>query len=513
MKRDAFAVLLSCQATERIHMEFKDYQMLFTESVYQEGSLLRKSIKMEWPLLSVIAGMTRLYRLKYCWITWTVVNSEFTYKNCYENIAELVSDLFYHCFVTEHIRTFQESMEIFYPDTALLLFTEFLWRTKDGQFDESVIHLYKKFIIKLQANNYNLVFLNNKEESLKFIFSTIMCHLTLNFQTLFHQHLFLSCLCQSIIGYFNDKIDFIFLRNLCYVLQKTNIKLDFELFGNVQKRTSIEVQQESQRICEELVKENNFKEALDAASMFGLSKGQILYSCWFNDYEKNHHVFHHDQYTKDLVEHKIKPDLLIKFYLHISQSLISNETKYSVSKTILETIKHYGLQSNDFFDRDVIEYDLISLYVKLKSIDPAVELDAYYSEFFEMIISKERYVIYNSFMDLKRIAKIDDLTVSGRCLTIPEEIEALDSLINHLLDVGDIIEVLRIQEMFDRKPNDLSFLVYCMALAEKLVTIYDLPRKERQLIFETSSSASKQFNKFTLRMKRNSFRKLSVCNL
>ena len=397
---------------------------------------------------------------------------------------------------------------IFYPETALLLFTEFLWRTKDGQFDDSIVHLYKKFIVKLQSNNYNLVFLNNKEESLKFIFSTIMCHLKLNFQTLFHQHLFLSCLCQSIIGYFNDKIDFIFLRNLCYVLQKTNIKLDFELFGNVQKRASIEVEEESQRICEELVMENNFKEALDAASMFGLSKGQILYSCWLNDYKKNNYVYHNDQYTKDLVEHRIKPDLLIKFYLHISQNLEANESKYSISKTILETIKHYGLQSNDFFDRDVIEYDLISLYVKLKAIDPSVELDPYYSEFFEMIISKERYVIYNSFMDLKRIAKIDDLTVSGRCLTVPEEIEALDSLINHLLDVGDIIEVLRIQEMFDRKPNDLSFLVYCMALAEKLVTIYDLPRKERQLIFETSSSASKQFNKFTLRMKRSSFRKL-----
>ncbi|CAO1399769.1 unnamed protein product [Diamesa serratosioi] len=510
MKRDVFAVLLSFKTTEKIHMEFKDYQKFFTELEFQEDSLLRKSIKMEWPLLSVIAGITRLYRLKFCWITWLVVSSDFPYNKCYEDIAELVGDLFNHCFLTDHIRTFKESLEIFYPETPLLLFTEFLWRTKDGQFDDSLVHLYKKFIIKLQSKNYNLLFLNNKEDTLKFIFSTIMCHLKLNFQTLFHQHLFLSCLCQSIIGYFNDKIDFIFLRNLCYILQKTKIKLNFELFGNVQKRTSFEVVEESKRICEELVKENNFNAALDAASMFGLSKGQILYSCWLNDYEKNCYVYHNDQYTRDIVEHKIKPDLLVKFYLNISQRLETSESKYTITKRILETIKHYGLQSNDFFDRDVIEYDLILLYVKLKSLFPSIELDPYYSEFFEMIISKERYVIYNSFLDLKRIAKIDDLTVSARCLTVPEEIEALDSLINHLLDVGDIIEVLRIQEMFDRKPNDLSFLVYCMALAEKLVTIYDLPRKERQLIFETSSSASKQFNKFTLRMKRSSFHSIST---
>ena len=66
MKRDAFAVLLSCQVTDRTHMEFKDYQKLFTELVYQEDCLLRKSFKMQWPLLSVIAGMTQLYSLKFC---------------------------------------------------------------------------------------------------------------------------------------------------------------------------------------------------------------------------------------------------------------------------------------------------------------------------------------------------------------------------------------------------------------------------------------------------------------
>ena len=59
--------------------------------------------------------------------------------------------------------------------------------------------------------------------------------------------------------------------------------------------------------------------------------------------------------------------------------------------------------------------------------------------------------------------------------------------------------------MFDQRPIDLHFLVYCMALAEGLVTLYDLPKEERQVLNDGAKAANNRFNRLTLRSNRLSF--------
>lgn len=59
--------------------------------------------------------------------------------------------------------------------------------------------------------------------------------------------------------------------------------------------------------------------------------------------------------------------------------------------------------------------------------------------------------------------------------------------------------------MFDQRPIDLHLLVYCMALAEGLVTLYDLPKEERKVLNSGGKSANNRFNRMTLRSNRLSF--------
>lgn len=56
--------------------------------------------------------------------------------------------------------------------------------------------------------------------------------------------------------------------------------------------------------------------------------------------------------------------------------------------------------------------------------------------------------------------------------------------------------------MFNHRTLDLHYLVFCMALAEGLASLYELSVEQKQMLNESAKSAASKFNRRTLRLAR-----------
>lgn len=58
--------------------------------------------------------------------------------------------------------------------------------------------------------------------------------------------------------------------------------------------------------------------------------------------------------------------------------------------------------------------------------------------------------------------------------------------------------------MFNYRTLDLHYLVFGMALAEGLATLYDLTTEQKQMLNESLKTAASKFNRRTLRLRHSS---------
>lgn len=56
--------------------------------------------------------------------------------------------------------------------------------------------------------------------------------------------------------------------------------------------------------------------------------------------------------------------------------------------------------------------------------------------------------------------------------------------------------------MFNHRTLDLHYLVFCMALAEGLASLYELSVEQRQMLNESAKAVASKFNRRTLRLAR-----------
>lgn len=153
-------------------------------------NLLQFAVARKWSLLALLAAQTNTFELKYCWLTWLSINSNFhCSSSASKDESELIKSLIIHTVVGNFKRTLLDSLKIFYPESDLVFLIQFILRTSDFKFDAKSIELLKKFI--LQINNPLLpgvqdVF-QDKLENIEFATNLIMMHLKMNFHTLSHQ--------------------------------------------------------------------------------------------------------------------------------------------------------------------------------------------------------------------------------------------------------------------------------------------------------------------------------------
>ncbi|XP_058453189.1 spatacsin [Malaya genurostris] len=513
--QDLFATILLCsnetkncsriESTENCPLpDFDSFrQLILGSSMEQQSSnhastfanLLDRAIRRKWPLLAVLAGMVSESNRKYCWLTWLMISVEFPYTANIENLQEtyFLEDILEYCIRMGLVQILHDSIALFYPESNLFNIVKYFVETTATNFSQSTTDFLRMFL--QNADDCELLGFG-KHDLITGSVKLLTIHLDCNFDSIYYQIQLLESLVASDIGCFTQHIDFAFLLKISNIIRDTSIRVNFiDYFEQTDKLT-----QELQKLCERLVTENYHKQAIELADLLDFTKESIIFEYWTSAFEASG-ICSFDQYRHDMEKYNFEPELLLNFYINIASELeYSDSRKYTVLKKALELIQERDLYPSEVFDRDRLEYELVQAYVQC-SEDP-VNLELYHSDFFTNVYEKDRCVLHHTFLELKEVACIDDLTVSNLRLNEPEQIIRLDALINRLLEKGDIVQALRYQAIFEQRPVDLHFTVFCMALAESLVSLYNLSKEERLLLNEDYKRAANRFQRRTLRSTR-----------
>ncbi|XP_055638313.1 uncharacterized protein LOC129776604 [Toxorhynchites rutilus septentrionalis] len=459
------------------------------------ANLLDRAVRRRWPLLAVLAAVVFETSRKFCWLTWLMVSIDYPYQEKIVQLQEIkfFQDLLEYYISSGRVRTLEDSLEVFYPKANFRNLTKYFAETADINFTQSSIDCLRRFLEN--ATDCPLLGLDGNELR-NFSAKLLTLHLDHNFESSHHQIYLLQSLIASDIEYFTCVVDFTRLLKISEIIQNTTVPVKFINFYDCKERQ----QEEFKALCERLIAQNFYKEAIELADLAELPKDSIIFDYWVSQVEING-TCDFEQYQKDMDRYHFPPRLLLKFYIYIAnQTDYHNPRKYILLARALELIKEWNLYPSEEFDRDRLEYELALAYVKYTG-DP-FDFKLYHSHFFTTTFRRDQGVLYHTFLELKEVAGINDLTVSHLNLEDPEEVIRLDGLINRLLEKGDIVQALRYQAIFDQRPIDLHFIVFCMALAESLVSLYNLSKEERLLLNEDYRRASNRFERRTLRTSR-----------
>lgn len=513
---DLFATVLLCskeaetQTANRNDLDFDGFKQLIlgaaattadnglSKHVCTFANLLEQATRRSWPLLAVLAGIASDGNRKYCWITWLIVSVDYPYHEKLRKLPEneFLQDLIQYCIRTGFIQTLKDSLGIFFHESNFYNLTKYLIGTTKLNFSQNTTDHLRQFL--QNAADCQLMGLK-KLEMLNFGVKLITLHLDCNFESLNQQIQMLDSLVSTDIGCFTQRIDFVRLLKICNILKSSPVRLEFINYFNCTEETE---QKQLETLCEHLVSSQHYKQAIDIAELSNLPKESIIFEYWVSQFEA-HQSCDFKQYQIDRAQYGVGPELLLYFCIHIANRLdYSEPTRYHLLKKALELIKDYGLYPSQLFDRDRLELELVLAYVKC-SAEPST-LQLYHSQFFTNTFKRDRYVLYYTFMELKQVAGIDDLTVANHRLEDPDEASRLDSLIQRLLQEGDIVQALRYQAIFEQRPYDLHFIVFCMGLAESVLSLYNLSKEERITLNEDYKRTSNRFQRRTLRSSKMS---------
>lgn len=525
---DIFAVILICACEIQLPHEPKlDLSMLreFMKSPDIDQSstalnLVRYAFKMNWPILSVLAATVNESIIDYCWIIWLIICTELTtIPDEIESFGELAHFVITYTVRENYVRTLHQSFEIFYPDSKFTAFSKFLSESSRYQFTAELSALLMDFLYEIDEG---IVIINDSlplsAEEMSFFVTTLLIEcIKRGFDSMEHQQQLLDTIAASGIANHVEYIDFTTIAAINQIVRFTNVQINIDEMichqsndetncteKNQQNfETFMEtnaLQNEYNRISDELIAEKAFDSALELADLLNLSKDMIIYEQWIHSFEMDQQ-FDFDAYDRALDMHSISPLVLINFLLFVAEKLdIMNNKRYLVLKKILNAIKKHHLYPNEAIPRDRIEYEMYKCVLKNEMAIDDVEM--YYSDYYERCMKLERGVLYKSFIDLKDLAGVDRLTMVAREQFKNPEIDRLTQLMNRLLCDGDIVQAIRLHGIFDYRTIDLHYLVFGMALAEGLSHLNDLSSEQKQMLNDGTKQTVPKFNRRAVRLKR-----------
>ncbi|XP_017024750.1 spatacsin [Drosophila kikkawai] len=467
-------------------------------------NLLRHCIRQEQPVLAVLAATLSEQNREWCWLVWLAVASNqwnhllqeaTTFKAREENRLEWVWSIIRGAVAGGQVNALLHSLEIFQPDCKFTHLCRFLQLTAQQEdFSDATIVELRQFFCSWSQDAVTLPLCGSlpRKQAMQRSIGLLIIQLQSNFDCILQQQRFLDCICRSDVGDICDLLDFCLLHKVFGVAATWLRELDINLEQLVKRDSS-----EYRRLVDALTEARAYEEALQLATLLQLPLSDIVYGKWLAELEGGV-LRPHQEYEREIQQHALPPAILVNFLLQAASSAGQvGLRRYELLQSALGVIKQHHLFPNESFDRDQIEYDMVLCYLQLPE-DQLAQLTIYHSEYYEQIMLQERCVLYKSFSELKELAGIDDLSISGKTPLTSDMETRLDALLNTLLDKGDIVEALRLQELFEFRPNDLRFIVFAMALAEGMTSISNLSSKERQLLGEIEKSAFPKFNRITL---------------
>ncbi|KAH8305915.1 hypothetical protein KR018_003648 [Drosophila ironensis] len=505
-RQDLFAIILCCTNTlpdVEIPSTAKFLEMMMTTTPHCSAiNLLRHCIRQEHPVLAVLAATVSDQNRDWCWLVWLAVASgqwsnllKEAAKLREENRSEWVWSLIRGAVAGGRVNALLHSFEIFQSDCKFTHLCRFLQLTGHQEdFSDGTITELRQFFCSWSQDAVTLPLCGPlpRKQVMQRSIGLLLIQLQTNFDCILQQQRFLHCICRSDVGDICDLLDFCLLHKVFGVAATWMRELAIDLEQLVKRDSS-----EYRRLVDALTEARAYEEALQLATLLQLPLSDIVYGKWVAELETGALRPHHE-YEREIQQHALPPAILVNFLLQAASSAGQvGLRRYEHLQNALGVIKQHHLFPNESFDRDQIEYDMVLCYLQLPEKQIA-KLSIYHSEYYEQIMLQERCVLYKSFSELKELAGIDDLSIASKTPLTSEMETRLNTLLNILLDKGDIVEALRLQELFEFRPNDLRFIVFAMALAEGMTSISNLSSKERQLLGEIEKSAFPKFNRITL---------------
>lgn len=465
-------------------------------------NLLKHCVRHQMPVLAVLAATVSDQNRDWCWLVWLAVASgQWTQllkeaSKSKDHQSEYVWSLITGVVKDGQVNALLHSFCIFQPDCKFVHLCRFLQLTAQKQdFSDATIVELRNFLCSwsLDAVHLPLCAPFDRKQLMQRCIGLLLMQLQSNFDCTMQQQKFLECICRSDVGDICDLLDFCLLHKIFGVAAPWIRQLGID-YKQLVRRDSVEYK----RLVDTLTEAKAYEEALQLATLLQLPLADIVYAKWLAELEAGQ-LRRHEEYEREIEEHALPPAILVNFLLQAGgQQPESNlRRRYELLQSALGVIKQHHLFPNECFDRDQIEYDMVMCYLQLEP-EQSTPVPIYHSEYFEQIMRQERCVLYKSFSELKELAGIDDLSIASKSTLTTEMEQRLDKLLNLLLDEGDIVEALRLQELFEYRPNDLRFIVFAMALAEGMTSIVNLSSKERQLLSDIEKSAFPKFNRLTL---------------
>ncbi|KAH8233205.1 hypothetical protein KR026_005345 [Drosophila bipectinata] len=505
-RQDVFAIILCSTNSlpdELIPTTAKFVEMMLGNAPHCSAiNLLRHCIRHEQPVLAMLAATLSTQNRDWCWLVWLAVASgqwtrllQEAAKVRDENRSEWVWSLIRSAVSGGQLNPLLHSFEIFQADSKFTHLCRFLQMTGHQEdFSDGTIVELRQFFCSWSQDEVTLPLCGPlpRKQVIQRSIALLLIQLQSNFDCILQQQRFLDCICRSDVGDICDLLDFCLLHKVFGVAATWLRELSIDLEQLVKRDSS-----EYRRLVDALTEARAYEEALQLATLLQLPLSDIVYGKWLAELE-NGVLRPHAEYEAEIQQHALPPAILVNFLLQAASSTGQvGLRRYEHLQNALSVIKKHHLFPNESFDRDQIEYDMVLCYLQLPD-DEISKLAIYHSEYYEQIMLQERCVLYKSFSELKELAGIDDLTIASKTPLTSQMETRLEALLSTLLDEGDIVEALRLQELFEFRPNDLRFIVFAMALAEGMTSISNLSSKERQLLGEIEKSAFPKFNRITL---------------
>uniref|UniRef100_A0A182W6T0 Spatacsin_C domain-containing protein n=1 Tax=Anopheles minimus TaxID=112268 RepID=A0A182W6T0_9DIPT len=481
---------------------------------YTYQNLLDRAIRFRWPLLALLAGDVcpeGSESRRYCWIVWAMLAGEFPFR---DKLSQEQKERTFVCGLIEHLVesgrlcTLASSLAVFYPDSGWYHLAAYLSLTEDVLFDgHQAAELLISFLARSATAGDECFLLRiPKYEMFSFCARLLMIHLDRR-SSMYHQFLLLQSYVRCDFHCFLvPGLDFERMLRICAIVRHCDVTIDFLALHECSSGGKEQQLGVYESLCEQLVATKHHEAAFAVAEEAGLPRESIIFEHWVSGYESSGSVGSFERYRVESERYGLGPELRISFFTHIANRLeYGDRQRYDLLRCSLELIREHGLYPSETFDRDRLEYELALSYIRCTDERPEGH-ELYSSQYWcttqQQHSPSTAAVLYHTFLELKEVAGIDDLTLSNVPLTQTEERLRLDALINRLLDCGDIVQALRYQAIFEQRPLDLHFIVFCMALAEGLVSLYNLSKEERLLLNEDSARSSGRFQRRTLRFSR-----------
>lgn len=521
---DVNAALLSSSSDVRCFVEFSTVAALndLLQNTDEHDhtmhpALLQHAVQFKWPILAVLAAVIDAAAANYCWIVWLIISIDlYILPDSIVTFEELAQYVIAYAVKNDHFQALHQSIEIFYPTSMFVMFTRFLHESRQCNFTLETCGLLSDFIATMKDDDR---FMNNllqlgPDRLSAFATMLLTKYLQIRLNSMEHSQQILDIICASDIAFYADHIDFPTIAAIYQIVQFTGIQPNIDMMTKCTMTETMELSDdkiehvhsttilhdECNRISDALVAGKHFTNGIQLASLLNWSKDPIIYEQWVHEFGNDAKI-DFDICERCTIQYSISPITMVKFALHIADQLdYADLNKYEILLKALNTIKRHQLHKNDDIHIDPIEHEM---YVSLlKNGQNIGTTELYCSEYFETIMRSERCVLFKTFVNLKEWANIERLPDFMNEKMRTWDVGRLEAVINCLLDQGDIVQALRIQGIFNHRTTDLHYLVFCMALCENFVSLYDLSADEKVMLSDGLKYAASKFNKHVVHVRR-----------